>query len=188
MRINQFNFVVAVFSSLGMLLAPAVQAAPVSSPRAVALQNDGVLLGQVVDAQGHAMAQVPVSVQAVGQQVVRAVTDKTGKFAVPNLKGGVYEVASVGHVDVYRLWAPHTAPPAAQHGLMLVSSNDLVRAQNCGSCVSCGSEVGCGSACCQGGGGVLGWMACHPIITAGAIGAAIAIPLAVDDDDPPATP
>ena len=75
MRINQFNFVVAVFSSLGMLLAPAVQAAPVSTPRDVALQNDGVLLGQGVDAQGHAMAQVPVSVQAVGQQVVRAGTD-----------------------------------------------------------------------------------------------------------------
>ena len=37
------------------------------------------------------------------------------------------------------------------------------------------------------GGGLIGWMANHPAITVGAIGAAIAIPLAVDDDDP-ATP
>ena len=197
MKLYNLNMVAAAFSCFGMLLTPAAVAAPVQGapvpvtpvqvvPRDVALQSGGVLVGQVVNAQGAGLAQAPVSIQVAGKEVARTLTDQAGKFAVPNLKGGVYEVASVGHKDICRCWAPQTAPPAAQHGLMLVSNEDLMRAQNCGSGVACGSGVGCGSGC-GGGGGLLGWMACHPVITAGAIGAAIAIPLALDDDDP-ATP
>jgi hypothetical protein len=184
MKSYKLNMAAAAFSCLGMLLTPAVQAAPTAAPRDVALQSGGVLLGQVVDAQGAPLAKSSVSIRVAGKEAARALTDQSGKFAVPNLKGGVYEVASVGHADIYRCWAPGTAPPAAQHGLMLVSNNDLIRAQNCGSGVACGSGVGCGSGCGAGGGGLLGWMANHPVITAGAIGAAIAIPLALDDDDP----
>ncbi|MCG8450893.1 MAG: carboxypeptidase-like regulatory domain-containing protein [Pirellulales bacterium] len=183
MKKDKFNRAAVVLSCLGMLIAPMAQAAPVAAPRDVALQNGGVLVGLIVDAQGVPVAKSPVSVRLAGKEAARGVTDQAGRFAVANLKGGVYELTTAGHVGVYRLWAPRTAPPASQQGLMLVSQPDLVRAQNCGCCVGCGSQVGCGCGV-GGGGGILGWMADHPVITAGAIGAAIAIPLAVDDATP----
>jgi len=190
MKSYKLKLVVSAVSWLGMLLSPALQAAPLAAPRDVALQNGGVLVGQVVDAQGAALSKSPVSVRLAGKEVARVLTDQAGNFAVPNLRGDVYQVTAVGHAGVYRCWAPRTAPPAARPGLMLVASGDLVRAQNCGSgvscgdCVGCGSGVGCGSSCSAGGGGLLGWMSNHPVITAGAIAAAIAIPLSIDDDDP----
>ncbi|MCH2118910.1 MAG: carboxypeptidase-like regulatory domain-containing protein, partial [Pirellulales bacterium] len=170
-------------SCVGMLLAPAAQAAQLAGPRDVALQKGGVLLGQVLDAQGTVLAKSPVSVHLAGKEVARVVTDQAGNFSVPNLRGGVYQVVLAGQANACRCWAPRTAPPVAQQGLLLVANSDLVRAQNCGS------GVGCGSVCGPGGGGVLNWMSCHPVITAAAIGAAIAIPLSVDDDPPsPASP
>ncbi len=206
MKIKQFKFIAVALSSVGMLMSPVATAAPVAAiapiasvpvvqaPRDIALHEGGVLVGQMLDAQGGAIAGVPISVLTAGKEVARVQTDQSGKFKVAGLKGGVHQVATVGQQDVYRLWSPKTAPPAAQKGLMLVSSNDLVRGQDCGSGVNCGSAcggggLGRGGRGGGGGGGIGNWIANHPIITAGVIGAAIAIPLALDDDDdPPATP
>ena len=202
MKINQFKMLAVALSCTGMLLSPMATAAPLpvvaqtvaQAPRDVTLHQGGVLIGQMLDAQGAAISGATVTVKTSGKEVARVVTNQTGKFQVAGLKGGVHQVATAGQQDVYRLWAPQTAPPAAQHGLMLVSGTDIVRGQ------SCGTAVGCGTGCSTGGGGrVLGggggggignWIANHPIITAGAIAGAIAIPLALDDDDDdaPATP
>ena len=184
MKSTNLRVFMVAWTCMGMMLSPFAHAATGTMPRDVTLHQGGVLLGQVVNEQGKALANSPVLISQSGKEITRAFTDKSGKFTVQNLNGGVYQISSVGHADNYRCWAPNTAPPAAQKGLMLVSKNDLVRAQDCGSGVCCGSGVDCGSGCGCGGGGLLGWMADHPIITAGAIGAAIAIPLAVDDDDP----
>ena len=188
MKSKRLNRVLIALSCLSMLLAPTAQAATGVIPRDVALQSGGVLSGQVVDAQGAPVIQTPVSIQFSGKEIARVVTDNTGKFSVSSLNGGVYQITAAGKMDFYRCWAPNTAPPAAQQGLMLISDSELVRAQNCGSGVCCGSAVGCGSGCCAGGGGMIGWMANHPVITAGAIGAAIAIPLATDDDNGSTSP
>ncbi len=189
------KFIAVALSCVGMLTSPVAGAVvPVVSaslvaqaPGDVALHTGGVLVGQLLDAQGVGVAAASVTVQKGGQEIARVITSKDGKFAVAGLKGGVHLVSTPGQQGVYRLWAPRTAPPAARKGLMLVSNTDVVRGQ-CG----CGAPV-CGSACGAGGGagggGVGNWIATHPIITAGAIAAAVAIPLALDDDDsPPATP
>ncbi|NOZ40693.1 MAG: carboxypeptidase regulatory-like domain-containing protein [Planctomycetes bacterium] len=207
MKFKQVQVFAVALSCASMLISPMATAAPVSAnaatpviqaPRDIALHQGtdsqgGVLVGQMLDAQGAAIAGATVSVRTSGKEVARALTDQTGKFQVTGLKGGVHQVATAGQQDVYRLWAPQTAPPAAQQGLMLVSNTDVVRGQTCGTPV-------CGSACSDGGGGgVFGggggrrgignWIANHPLITAGAIATAIAVPLALDDDDtPPATP
>lgn len=201
MKIKRFRVLVVALSCVGMVTSPMAMAsaAPVSAaqvaqaPRDVSLHQGGVLVGQMLDAQGKAIAGATVQVQAAGKQVASVQTDARGQFQVTGLRGGMHEVATAGQRDVYRLWAPQTAPPAAQQGLMLVSGTDLVRGQGCG--VGCGSGVNCGSACGfggGGGGGIGNWMANHPIITAGAIATAIAVPLALSDDDdddiPPATP
>ncbi len=207
MKFKQVQVFVVAFSCASMLMSPmmasaasmtAIAATPViQAPRDIALHQGtasqgGVLVGQMLDAQGAAIAGATVSVRTSGKEVGRVLTDQTGKFQMTGLKGGVHQVATAGQQEVYRLWAPQTAPPAAQQGLMLVSSTDVVRGQTCGTPV-------CGSACSDSGGGVFGggggrggignWIANHPLITAGAIATAIAVPLALDDDDtPPATP
>lgn len=150
----------------------------VQAPSDVVLQDKGVLVGRILDTQGKAVANSPVSLQTGGKEVVRVVSDESGRFEAKGLKGGVYQVASKGHQGVYRLWAPRTAPPAAAKGLSIVSQPvDVVRGQYGGGPGNPFSAAG-------------QWIAEHPIITAGAVAAAIAIPIALDDDDdpPPATP
>jgi hypothetical protein len=192
MKLKQRNGLVVAITCWGMLMGPSLLAAtgsPAPGPGAqdIALQAGGMLLGQVVDVQGAAMAGSPVSLRIAGQEVARVVADASGQFAVPNLRGGMYQVAAAGRIETYRFWAPQTAPPVAQPGLVFVSHGDLVRGQNCGSGVCGGVGYGAGCRGC-GGGGLLGWMRDRPVLAAAAIGAAIAIPLAVSDDDPPASP
>jgi hypothetical protein len=67
---------------------------------------------------------------------------------------------------VYRLWAEQTAPPAANDGVLVVHGDDAVRGNSCNPC----------------GGGLLGVLA-NPWVLAAIVAAAIAIPLALDDDD-----
>jgi len=140
----------------------------VQVPRDVVLQDNGVLVGRIVDARGVAVAKTPVSLQTGGKEVVRVVSDDAGRFEVKGLKGGVY-----------RLWAPQTAPPAAAKGLSIISQpDDVVRGQYGSS--SGGPLASAGQ-----------WIAEHPIMTAAGVAAAIAIPIALaddDDDPPPATP
>jgi len=203
MMSKRFKSIVVLLSCVAMTVSPNVMASPqvavAQTPRDVALHEGalhegGVLVGQMLNAQGVAVAGTPIAVQAAGKEIARVQTDKDGKFRIAGLKGGVHLVTAAGQQSVYRLWAPHTAPPAAQQGLMLVSSTDVVRGQcGCGTTVGCGTPVrgygaggrGYGAA---GVGGIGNWMANHPILTAGAIATAIAVPLALDDDDPPATP
>lgn len=164
---------------------PAV-GAPQSLPSDIALQADGKLAGQLMDAQGNALPNVTVELAAADGRVAMAQTDQQGRFHFIALQGGVYTVSAFGRSSAYRLWAPHTAPPTAIESLLLVRQEEVVRGQSCGyGPVTCGSPVqSCG---CNG--GLLGWMQDHPVITAGAVAAAIAIPLSTDDDDTiPATP
>ena len=114
----------------------------------------------------------PVSLATGGKEIARATTDAKGQFRVASLKGGIYQVSTpVTHV--YRMWAPRTAPPTSLNGLNMVSGKQVVRGQQMGG----GPLATAGQ-----------WIAEHPIITAGAIATAIAVPLALDDDDDPSTP
>ena len=149
-------------------------AAAAVAPQDVALAEGGVLTGQVVNTAGKPQAMAPVSLSTGGKEIARATTDAKGQFRVASLKGGVYQVATNGNQGVYRFWAPRTAPPTSLNGLNMVSGDQVVRGQM------------------GGGGGPLSsagqWIAEHPIITAGAIATAIAVPLALDDDDDPSSP
>jgi hypothetical protein len=155
-----------------VLLAGPALAAPPQAPLApavpldIALRDGGVLAGQLVDTQGAPLTQAPVSVLAAGREVGHSTTDAQGNFHVAGLPGGVYELAAPGHHGVYRLWAPQTAPPAAVPGVLVVSGGALARGQ-----YPPASPGPLGRA--------VGWMVEHPIITVGAVAAAVAIPVAV---------
>ena len=171
MKRNQFQMTLAAVACLGMMVPPgALASQPSSLGNDVALRPGGLLVGQVVDAQGAVQASKVVSVQYGDREVARTTTDQNGVFAAQGLRGGQYQIVTDQGMSVCRLWAPDTAPPAAHQAAIVVTGQDVVRGQ-------------------WGGGGWLNWVRSHPYITAGIIAAAIAVPLAIaaddDDDDGP---
>ncbi len=172
---EKFSFLKGLSASmacLGMLLRQAaVVAAPSGSQpllgqtatnegdsviRDIALRAGGVLVGQIVTAEGTGAAKVSVSLQQNGTELVRTATDANGLYAIKGLRGGVYHVVSGKTVDTYRLWAPGTAPPAAIDAAMLVEGNAVVR-------------------------GELGSLIRNPWVLAALIATAIVVPIAVSN-------
>lgn len=182
MKTNSINILVVVLWCMGIPSASLLNAETIL-PRSVdvALQGNGVLIGQVVNAEGQAMTGVPVVLTSRGKEVARCQTGKEGVFQVAGLKGGTFEVAAVGIEGSCRVWAPGTAPPAAQQGLLVVAAGDVVRGQHMGGPVRSGRVQGHG-------GGLLALMIDHPLVTGAAVGAAIAIPIALSNSGSPSSP
>ena len=171
MRRTRFQTALAAVASLGMMLPQGLFAAqPGVGPGDVALRSGGMLVGQVVDAQGVVQAGKAVSIQYDEQEVVRTTTDANGVFAAQGLRGGQYHVVTENGEGHFRLWAADTAPPAATNSVVLVSDPNVVR----GQWHPPGAQYGAGW---------LNWVRSHPYITAGIVAAAVAIPLALADDD-----
>jgi hypothetical protein len=156
------NGVMVSLAAIGFLLPQPLVAgspAPKSAVVDVALRDGGVLIGQVVNEQGAAQANVPVSLRYQDRDLAAAKTTKEGYFAFKGVRGGVYQlVAAKGH-GVYRVWSPGTAPPAAQEGAMVVSDDTVVRGQQ-----SCGGFRS---------------FICNPLVIAGIVATAIAVPVAI---------
>jgi len=148
---------------LQQLLAANPQVLTAQAPviRDIALQAGGVMHGQVLDAQGAPCSQVEVRVGKNSDPAPLAAvqTDSQGRFAVSGLSGGLYRVETPAGAALYRMWAPNTAPPSATASALVVQGDPAMRGN-------------------LGGLGWFGWT----LIGLG-VAAAIAIPLALDDDD-----
>ena len=170
MKRNLVGALAIAVAIVGMVLPQPVFAAdPVTG---VALRPGGLLVGQVVDQQGIAKSGAPVSIRFAEHEVVRTATDQNGVFAARGLRGGLYELFTVDGMTVSRLWAPGTAPPAARPAALLISGNTAVRGQWSGGPM----------------GDFVGWIKAYPQATAVITANAIAIPLALaDNDDRPAS-
>ncbi len=103
---------------------------PVPAILDVQLAPGGVLAGQVVDSSGVPLPKAPVSVWRDNVELARMTTGADGRFAVSGLNGGLHRVSigdgSLG-VQLCRCWAPGTAPPAAQGGVLMVASGGVAR-------------------------------------------------------------
>jgi hypothetical protein len=155
------NGVMVSLAAIGFLLPqPLVAASPApASPVAdVALRDGGVLIGQVVDAQGAALGSVPVSLRYQDRELAAAKTSKEGYFAFKDLRGGVYQLTAAQGQGVYRVWSAGTAPPAAQEGALVVSGDKVVRGQE--------------------GGGFRSFIT-NPLVIAAVVATAIAVPVAI---------
>lgn len=144
-------------AAIGMILPQAVLAVdPTPTPAVVdiALSDGGTLRGQVVDLQGASVTGVPVSVKVQNRDVAATTTTADGHFAVQNLRGGVYQVAAGEGHGIYRLWSAGTAPPSAQNGAIVYTQN-------------------------RGAGGTLKMLLSNPIVIAGIVATAIAVPVAL---------
>lgn len=95
----------------------------------IALQKDGLLVGQVVDALGKPVAGTQVTLAAQGKPLAATKSTPEGYFAFKGLRGGVYQVVTEEGYGVYRAWSPGTAPPAAKKVALVVSGDDVVRGQ-----------------------------------------------------------
>ena len=167
MKRNSLGKWAAAVASLGMMLPSTVlAAAPAAAANDIALRPGGVLVGQVVDPQGVAKAGTPVSIQFAGKEVARTTTDENGVFAAKGLRGGQYQLSTIEGSSACRLWAADTAPPSARPAALVVSGNDVVRGTD-GGPLNSWKE----------------WAKAHPYIVAGTVASAIAIPLALADDD-----
>lgn len=153
----------------GLCLPRALFAATPENPQAglidVELQEGGVLMGQLVDPQGQPKADAAVFLLDGNRKLAEAKTDAHGMFAFRGLRGGVYQLTGAEGIGAYRLWAPGTAPPAAQKGAMLIAGEDLVR----GNLAYMGRNMG---SWCR-------YQLSRPIVLAGLTATAIAVPIAV---------
>lgn len=186
MKTKAWKCLIVVLCLTGLIRGPGAYAenTPVRSVD-IALAKGGILIGQVVDTEGNSRKQADVVLKSGGKEIARCKTDDAGKFHVSGLRGGSIEVASMGTVGNCRVWAPGTAPPAAQPGLLVVAEGEVIRGQHGGRRVP-GQSYGRGVR--RQGSGLLAKMIEHPLVTAGAVGAAIAVPLAVSNDDSPSSP
>jgi hypothetical protein len=168
MKLNSLGNMAAMLACMAMVMpSTALAAEPNRDHPDVALRPGGLLVGQVVDQQGVAKPGMAVSVRFADCEVVRTNTDANGVFAAQGLRGGQYQLVTDNGISICRLWAPNTAPPSARPAALVVCGNDVVRGQ-------------------WGGGSMhhwVDWVKAHPYITAGVIATAIAVPLALADDD-----
>lgn len=124
-------------AAVGMMIpnAPAMAAGPsraqVKTVDAkifdIALSDGGTFKGRVVDHTGAAVEGAEVSVKQNNKEVAHSVTDKSGSFAVSNLKTGVYSVNSGATEGVYRVWSETSAPPSAKEQSLLVLGENGAR-------------------------------------------------------------
>ena len=160
--------VVLTLAAMGICVPQVAFAAePAPAILDVALADGGVLHGQVINAQGAGAAGMPVYIRTQDRDVAAATTAADGGFAVQGLKGGVYQVSTLQGHGIYRLWSPGTAPPVAQNGAVLytqssaVDSNVVHYTQN-------------------GDGGGLKMLLTNPIVIAGIVATAVAVPVALN--------
>ena len=219
MKITEVLRIGAIWAAmLGMALpANLLGAAPTATQtrpvvRDVALGQNGVLNGRLVNAEGQPTKNANVLVHRGGQLIASTTSNAHGLFSIQNLVGGLYQVTAANQQHTFRIWNSETAPPVAAKGILLTSSQ-VVRGQCTvgGCCGDPGCAGGCAGDACAGGcagdgccfgGGCTGSLGCgcggcggglfggggllgSPVLIAAGIAAAIAIPIALDDDDDP---
>lgn len=124
--------------------------------------KDGALRGALVDKAGHGVADAPVLIGQEGKKVAELRTDAQGRFEFEGAKVGTYQVVSHGAAGSYRVWDATNAPKTVKQGIIHSVDPEVARGAHSG--------------------GLLKFLT-NPLVLAGVIAAAIAIPLALDDDD-----
>lgn len=139
----------------------------------VELRQDGVLIGQVVADDGAPRVGAEVRLELADGRSASAKTNKQGGFAFSGLSG-VAQVQTEHAGITVRAWQPGTAPPKAARALLVVDSDQVARGQY---------YAGAGTQSFVNGSKRL---FANPLFVAGVIGTAVAVPIAIanDDDDP----
>ncbi len=180
--VRTWGQLLAALASIGLCLPAipvAAQQATVAAPAAnvpapmvrdVELKYGGLLVGRLLDPNGRPLANQEVSILAAGKVLAATRSDAEGVFAVSSLRGGVHQINTTDIAQVCRLWTNGTAPPEAPQSIEIVSGQDLVRGQYGpppGNRMWQKAKV---------------W-ATNPFVVGGIVAAAVAIPVALADDN-----
>lgn len=169
--------VALTLATLGLGLPHVTLAAePAPAVSDVALADDGVLHGQVVNAQGIGAAGLPVYLRTQDRDVATASTAADGTFTVQGLRGGVYQLSTLQGRGVYRLWSPGTAPPAATNSAVVYAQSSTVDNGAIHYTQGCCGDGCCGDGCCGGAKMLLA----NPIVIGGLVATAVAVPVALN--------
>ena len=149
----------------------------------VQLDVAGHLHGRLTNADGRPLARSLVQLRQQSTVVASAATSSTGEFELPAPHGGLFMLAAGGSSQPVRCWTLPAAPPHALPQLHVVQG-PVQRGQGCTATSCTGTCGGTCDACTGGGfaGNCLGFLM-NPIVVGTAIAAAIAIPLALDNDN-----
>lgn len=150
----------------------------------VAIARGGRLHGRIVDSEGTACQARRLLLRKDGRAVAECISGDQGQFVVEGLSGGTYQVESSSSGGVYRVWAPGTAPPCAKPEIILIEG-PVIRGQYTAARVRGArpywnaampryERLGCT---------VLRSLS-HPWIVMPVVTSAVAIPLALTNDNP----
>jgi hypothetical protein len=161
---QRIGLVFTVLASLAACIPQAVWAAPSPPPAVVdvTLRSGGVLVGKVINNSGVAQSRAVVSIRMDGRELVTAMTDADGYFAIKGLRGGLYQVVTSGGQGMFQLWMAGTAPPGAKEGALVITSQ-IVRGQAPESNNTSNH------------GGIFN----NPLVIAGIVATAVAVPVAL---------
>jgi hypothetical protein len=95
----------------------------------VALQEDGIVRGRVVEADGEPLDGSRVVLRQSGRVVAEVITDANGEFTAQGLSSGVYEIETPTASGIYRFWRKGDAPPSASSTALIVSQEPTLRYQ-----------------------------------------------------------
>lgn len=140
----------------------------------VALQPEGMLIGQLVASTGKPQADAEVKLMLADGREAVAKTNKDGGFAFKGVRG-VAHLQTDNAAILVRSWAPGAAPPSATPAVLLIEGQDFVRGQRPAGPVAQGFVSHSKR------------LLANPLFVAGVVGTAVAIPVAIhnaDDDDP----
>ncbi len=129
---------IVLWSAIVALLIPHTATASAATKRSeaarqtvivdVALTQNNQLRGQLVNGDGKAKAGTQVTVSSGRQVIGQTVTDEQGLFAVRMDKGGVYALSDGKTSALVRVWTSQAAPPSAIDGILMVSAENISRA------------------------------------------------------------
>ena len=144
---------------------PSVKILAESTVLDVSLGQTGAFNGRTVDHTGAPVKGAKVVLKQGKTEVGQSVTDSEGRFAVQNLKTGVYQVSCGATEGTYRLWSQQSAPPASKTQGLLVLGENGARGQ-----------YGC---CCDDGSGM--WLCTAGVVLAGVAIAALVIAITANN-------
>lgn len=126
--LSQVRRCLIVGATIGLLMPQTTFAerGHISPIRDIALQQGGILRGEVLSAEGQGAFGQTISLASKGESVATAVVGTDGKFTISGLRPGVYSVAIGETQSVLRLWSEPAAPPAAVSELLLVQQESQV--------------------------------------------------------------
>ncbi len=133
--ILSFLFLVA-FAPLALAAGPSQNHAAAFSSALnvddVMLHDGGILVGQVAGNSTSMPGEDQVTIWQQGRRLASATPDQHGRFAIQDLRPGVYELASRHGRIIVRLWHKRLAPRSARPFAVL-SPQAVVRGQGKGN-------------------------------------------------------